>query len=528
MTSHRQAPVVLIVLDGWGIRAERAHNAIALARKPVFDDLMGRYPHAQLIASGEAVGLPAGQMGNSEVGHMNMGAGRVVYQDLTRIDKSIRDGDLFASEALTAAMDRVSHGRHALHFIGLVSDGGVHSHQRHLHALVDMAARCKVPQVFVHVITDGRDTSPTGGIRYVAALEDVMRRAGAGRIATVSGRYYAMDRDKRWERTKLAYDAVMSSTASDISSPTAQSALAAIQAAYDGAVTDEFIKPIVIVDADGTPVGPMRDGDSVIVFNFRADRARQITRALALGPLNDDQFDGFARPDRPGLHTTTMTVYDRTFNLPVVFTPQTFSNNLADVLAAHGRTNLRLAETEKYAHVTYFFNCGREEPYPGEDRILVPSQKVATYDLMPEMSAPGIADDLVATLGARRHQVVICNFANADMVGHTGSMEATIAAVETLDVCLGRIMTALRSAGGTAIVTSDHGNAEQMWDDELQAPHTAHTSNPVPVVLCSDAFVNQRGRRLRDGWLRDVAPTILDLLDIPLAPEMTGRSLIEK
>ncbi len=523
MTSHRHAPVVLIVLDGWGIRAEREHNAIAMARTPVFDELMGRYPHAQLIASGEAVGLPAGQMGNSEVGHMNMGAGRVVYQDLTRIDKSIRDGDFFTSAALTAAMDRVADGRHALHLIGLVSDGGVHSHQRHLHALIDMAARRKVPQVFVHVITDGRDTSPTGAIRYVAELEDVMRRAGVGRIATVSGRYYAMDRDKRWERTKLAYDAIMRTASTpDASTPTAPSALTAIQSAYDGGITDEFIKPTVIVDADGTPVGPMRDGDSVIVFNFRADRARQITRALALG---DDQFDGFPRPNRPRLHVTTMTVYDRTFNLPVVFTPQTFSNNLADVLAEHARTNLRLAETEKYAHVTYFFNCGREEPYQGEDRILVPSQKVATYDLMPEMSAPGIADNLVADLSAQRHQAVICNFANADMVGHTGNMEATIAAVETLDRCLGRIVTALRAVGGTAIVTSDHGNAEQMWDDELKAPHTAHTSNPVPVILCSDASL--RGRRLKDGWLRDVAPTILDLLEIPLAAEMTGRSLIE-
>ena len=311
------------------------------------------------------------------------------------------------------------------------------------------------------------------------------------------------------------------STASSITSPTAPSALAAIQAAYDGGITDEFIKPIVVVDASGAPLGPMRDGDSVIVFNFRADRARQITRALA---LDDDQFDGFPRPHRPRLDVTTMTVYDRTFNLPVAFTPQTFSNNLADVLAEHARTNLRLAETEKYAHVTYFFNCGREEPYQGEDRILVPSQKVATYDLMPEMSAPGIADNLVADLSAQRHQAVICNFANADMVGHTGSMEATIAAVETLDSCLGRIMTALRAVGGTAIVTSDHGNAEQMWDDELKAPHTAHTSNPVPVILCSDAYV---GRRLKDGWLRDVAPTILDLLEIPLAAEMTGRSLIE-
>jgi 2,3-bisphosphoglycerate-independent phosphoglycerate mutase len=521
VTSPNRPPVALIVLDGWGIRAERAHNAIAMARTPVYDELLTRYPHAQLIASGEAVGLPAGQMGNSEVGHMNMGAGRVVYQDLTRIDKSIRDGEIFENPALTAVMDRAAGSKHALHFIGLLSDGGVHSHQRHLHALIEMAAKRKVAQLFVHVITDGRDTSPTGGVRYVAGLEEALRKAGVGRIATVAGRYYAMDRDKRWERTKLAYDALLTTTiAPEGTTPTAQAAGAAIQHSYDAGVTDEFIKPIVIVGADGVPVGPIRDGDSLVVFNFRADRARQITRALALG---DDQFDGFPRPGRPRLHVTTMTVYDRTFNLPVVFTPQTFSNNLADVLAAHSKTNLRLAETEKYAHVTYFFNCGREEPYPGEDRILVPSQKVATYDLMPEMSAPGIADNLVADLTSNRHQVVICNFANADMVGHTGNVEATIKAVETLDGCLGRMMTALRSVGGIAIVTADHGNAEQMWDDELKAPHTAHTSNPVPVVLCSEAHV---GRSLKNGWLRDVSPTILDLLEIPPAPEMTGTSLL--
>ncbi|MET0213562.1 MAG: 2,3-bisphosphoglycerate-independent phosphoglycerate mutase, partial [Vicinamibacterales bacterium] len=479
-------------------------------------------PHAQLIASGEAVGLPAGQMGNSEVGHMNMGAGRVVYQDLTRIDKSIRDGELFQNPALMAAMDRAASGN-ALHFIGLLSDGGVHSHQRHLHALIEMAAKRKVPHVFIQAITDGRDTSPTGGVRYVAELEDVLRKAGVGRIATVGGRYYAMDRDKRWERTKLAHDAMLTkSIAPGGTTPTARSAGAAIQQSYDAGVTDEFIKPVVIVNADGEPVGPIRDGDSIVLFNFRADRARQITRALALG---DEQFDGFPRPDRPRVDATAMTVYDRTFNLPVVFTPQTFSNNLADVLAAHGKTNLRLAETEKYAHVTYFFNCGREEPYRGEDRILVPSQKVPTYDLMPEMSAPGIAENLVADLTSQRHQVVICNFANADMVGHTGNVDATIKAVETLDRCLGLMMTALRSVGGTAIVTADHGNAEQMWDDELKGPHTAHTSNPVPVVLCSDAYL---GRRLKDGWLRDVAPTILDLLEIPPAPEMTGSTLIEK
>jgi 2,3-bisphosphoglycerate-independent phosphoglycerate mutase len=303
-----------------------------------------------------------------------------------------------------------------------------------------------------------------------------------------------------------------------VAETTTRSAIGALQRSYDAGVTDEFLKPIVIVGEDNAPVGTIRDGDPVVVFNFRADRARQITRALAL-----DEFDGFERPGRPRLHLTTMTVYDRTFNLPPVYTPQTFSNNLADVLAAHGRTNLRLAETEKYAHVTYFFNCGREEPYSGEDRILVPSQKVATYDLMPEMSAPGIADALVADIAGGTHQVVICNFANADMVGHTGRLDATIAAVETLDRCLGRIMTALHAAGGTAIVTADHGNAEQMWDGSLAAPHTAHTSNPVPIILCGDGY---RGRSLSDGALCDVAPTILGLLGIPKAAEMTGQSLL--
>jgi 2,3-bisphosphoglycerate-independent phosphoglycerate mutase len=507
-------PLVLIVLDGWGIRPERDHNAIALAKTPVFDGLLARYPHAELIASGEAVGLPAGQMGNSEVGHMNMGAGRVVYQDLTRIDKSIADGDFYTNQALVAAMDRAKAGRQALHLVGLVSDGGVHSHQRHLHALLDMAARQKVERVFVHAITDGRDTSPSGGRRYVGELEQWMQRLQIGRVATVSGRYYAMDRDKRWERTRLAYDALVFGR----SESTATAPLAAIQRSYETGVTDEFIKPVTIVDAGGAPVGPIRNGDSVVVFNFRADRARQITRAIAL-----DDFEGFDRPGRPRAHATTMTVYDRTFNLPVVFPPQTFSNNLADVLSAHGCTNLRLAETEKYAHVTYFFNCGREEPYPVEDRILVPSQRVATYDLMPEMSAPGITEQLVADVGARRHQVVICNFANADMVGHTGSLDAAVAAVETLDRCLGVIMPALQAVDGTAIVTADHGNAEQMWDEELNAPHTAHTSNPVPVVLCNDRF---RGRRLENGWLRDVAPTMLTLMGIDLAKEMTGRSLL--
>ncbi len=508
-------PLVLIVLDGFGIRAERDYNAIALARTPHYDGLLARYPHAQLVASGEAVGLPAGQMGNSEVGHTNMGAGRIVYQDLTRIDKAIGDGDLAGNAALDTAFSRCADGAHALHFVGLLSDGGVHSHQRHLHALLELAAARRIPRVFVHVITDGRDASPAGSSWYVPQLEEVLQRTG-GRIATVVGRYYAMDRDQRWERTKLAYDAFVGGYAES----TSVSALDAVRLSHAAGIKDEFIKPVVIVGADGAPVGPIRDGDSVLFFNFRADRARQISRALAL-----DDFTAFERPSRSGLHYTTMTVYDRTFPFPVVFNPQSLSGNFADVLEATGRTNLRLAETEKYAHVTYFFNCGREEPYVGEDRILVPSQKVATYDLMPQMSASGIADALVGDLEARRHDVVICNFANADMVGHTGRLDATISAVETLDECLGRILKALKDAGGAAIVTADHGNAEQMWDKERDAPHTAHTANPVPVILCDERF---RGRRLRDGSLRDVAPTMLQLLEIANAPEMTGASLLEK
>jgi 2,3-bisphosphoglycerate-independent phosphoglycerate mutase len=509
------APLVLLVLDGWGIRPEREHNAIALARTPVYDQLLARYPHAQLIASGEAVGLPDGQMGNSEVGHTNMGAGRIVYQDLTRIDKSIRESELSRNDVLATAMDRCVDGKHALHFIGLLSDGGVHSHQRHLHALVELAARKRLPRVFLHAITDGRDTSPAGGVRYLGELQRVLDRTGTGRVATVVGRYYAMDRDKRWDRTKLAYDAIVHGDAER----TSQSPIETVEESYAAGVTDEFIRPVVIVDADGAAVGPIGQGDSVLFFNFRADRARQLTRAIAL-----DDFDGFERPHRPLVHVVTMTVYDRTFHLPVVFTPQTFNGNFADVLAARGAGNLRLAETEKYAHVTYFFNCGREEPYPREDRILVPSQKVATYDLMPEMSASGIADALVADLGARTHDVIICNFANADMVGHSGNLDATIRAVETIDECLGRILIALRGARGRAIVTADHGNAEQMWDDALKAPHTAHTANPVPVILCDETLV---GRRLRDGSLRDIAPTMLSLLGLEKSPEMTGNTLIE-
>lgn len=413
---------------------------------------------------------------------------------------------------LNAAFDRAAQGTRALHFIGLLSDGGVHSHQRHLFALLELAARRGLARIFVHAITDGRDASPTGSRRYLPQLQDVMTRTRAGRLATVVGRYHAMDRDKRWERTARAYDAIVLGEGLRTAEP-----LAAVEASYVRGVTDEFIEPIVCADADGAPAGPIRDDDVVVFFNYRADRARQLTQALAF-----DEFSGFTRKRSPRVAMTTMTRYDATYGLPVVFEPQSLSGSLADVLSAADITNLRLAETEKYAHVTYFFNCGEERPYAGEDRILVPSPKVATYDLQPEMSARGIADTFVADLETRAHQVIICNFANADMVGHTGSLDATVQAVETLDACLGRMASAMRAAGGRLIVTADHGNAEQMWDYELNAPHTAHTSNLVPVMLVD---FEEKAPPLNDGALCDVAPTILGLLNLPLSDGMTGKDL---
>lgn len=507
-------PLVLVVLDGWGLGAASDHNAIALARTPVFQELVERYPHAALVTNGEAVGLPPGQMGNSEVGHMNLGAGRVVHQDLTRIDRSIRDGSFFDNPALGAAIDRCAGDRHALHFVGLVSDGGVHSHQHHLAALIAMASRRKTARVFVHAVTDGRDASPAGGATYLAELERTMADAGRGRIATVSGRYYAMDRDRRWDRTERAYDAMTRGAGR-----TAPDARTLVEASYAAGVTDEFIEPGVAAAAAGRPSGLIADGDSVVLFNFRADRARQLSRALA-----DDRFDGFERRARPRVHCTTMTEYDAAFALPAAFPPSALSGSLADVLAERGVSNLRLAETEKYAHVTYFFNCGEERPYAGEDRILVPSQKAPTYDLKPEMSAPGITAELVADVESGRHQVVICNFANADMVGHTGKLDAAVAAVSTLDRCLLQVVQATEKAGGTVLITADHGNAEQMWDAERGEPHTAHTANPVPVVLVQPDL-RGRGRALRDGSLRDVAPTILGILGVPPPGEMTGTDL---
>jgi len=508
-------PFALIVLDGWGLREERDHNAIALARKPVYDELLSRFPIGRLQASGEAVGLPAGQMGNSEVGHMNMGAGRVVYQDLTRIDHAIREGALEQNQVLNAAFDRAARGTRALHFIGLLSDGGVHSHQRHLFALLELAAKRGLERIYVHAITDGRDASPQGTRRCLPMLQEAIDRAGAGRLATMVGRYYAMDRDKRWERTERAFDALVLGEGVKTADPPA-----ALEASYRRGVTDEFLEPIVCTGSDATPVGLIRDEDVVIFFNYRADRARQLTQALAF-----HDFSGFARKSSPRIDLTMMTRYDATYRLPVIFEPQSLSGSLAEVLAAAQVTNLRLAETEKYAHVTYFFNCGEERPYAGEDRILVPSPKVATYDLQPEMSARGIAGTFVADVERGAHDVIICNFANADMVGHTGNLEAAVRAVETLDECLGRMTAAVRAAGGRMIITADHGNAEQMWDYTLDAPHTAHTSNLVPAMLVD---FEKKAPPLGDGALCDVAPTILGLLDLSLSEGMTGRDLRTK
>ena len=516
MPAVRRPPAVLVVLDGWGISPYRDHNAIALGRTPTWVELLDRFPHNSLVTSGEAVGLPPGQMGNSEVGHMNLGAGRVVWQDLSRIDKSILEGEFFANRALVAAMRRCAGDRHALHLAGLVSRGGVHSHLRHLVALIEMARRQNVARLFVHALTDGRDTAPTAAADDIAAVERTLAEAGVGRIATVIGRYHAMDRDRRWDRTRRAYAALTEGTGRR-----ASGAGALVAAAHAAGVTDEFIEPGVVVDAGGQPIGTLRDGDSVVLFNFRADRARQLTRALA---FDETAFDGFERTRRPAVAVTTMTEYDATYGLPVAFDPPSFSGNVAEVLAAAGRTNLRLAETEKYAHVTYFFNSGEERPYAGEDRILVPSPRVPTYDLQPEMSAAGITDTLVDDVENGRHDVIVCNFANADMVGHTGNLDAAARAVSTLDGCLARIVGTVTATGGTVIVTADHGNAEQMWDAERKEPHTAHTSNPVPVLLVHREL-SRRRHALRDGSLRDVAPTLLAIAGVDAPPEMTGRDL---
>ncbi len=515
----RPKPIVLTVLDGWGYRPQVEGNAIALARKPNYDELVRKFPNTLIHTSGPYVGLPEGQMGNSEVGHLNIGAGRIIHMDITRIDHAISTGAFFKNELLLKAMQR---GRERqLHLLGLVSDGGVHSHIEHLFALLRMARENKVERVFVHCFMDGRDTPPNSGIDYLRQLQQKMREYGAGRIATVMGRYYAMDRDNRWERIERAYRAMVHGEAEHKSSDPIE----ALRRSYEQGVTDEFVVPIVITEsspsgaAAGLPAGQIRDDDAVIFFNFRADRARQTTRALA-----EPGFDKFTDPKRPkNLFFVAMTQYDKTFTwLPYVFGAEKVEHILAHVFAEMNLKNLRVAETEKYAHVTYFFNGGVEKPFAGEERILVPSPKVATYDLKPEMSAAGITDNVVKAIEKGDFDAIVMNFANADMVGHSGKLEAAIKAVETVDACLVRIYQALRPRGGGWIITADHGNAETMIDPQTGGPHTYHTTNPVPFVLVTE---DDKLQLRPGGSLQDIAPTLLAILGLPQPEEMTGRDL---
>lgn len=502
-------PLALIILDGFGCREETKGNAIAAARTPHLDHLMACCPHTRIGASGMDVGLPDGQMGNSEVGHTNIGAGRIVYQELTRITKSFDEGEALGNPALTAAMENARRPGQALHLMGLLSDGGVHSHIRHLYGLMEMARRFAVERVYLHCFMDGRDVPPTSGIEFIAALQQKIKELGLGQIATVSGRYYAMDRDNRWERVKLAYDAIVNGEGNKDPDP-----VAVMQKSYDAGVTDEFIVPTVVTEGAG-----IKAGDSVIFFNFRPDRARELTRTLV-----DPDFAGFER--EKGFFPLTyicMTQYDATMpNVEVAYRPESLANTLGEYLSRLGKTQLRIAETEKYAHVTFFFNGGVEAPYEGEDRVLIPSPKVATYDLQPEMSAYAVTDEAVRRIESGRYDVIILNYANCDMVGHTGVFEAAVKAVEAVDTCLGRLLAALEKAGGRAFLTADHGNADQMAD-ENGAPFTAHTTNPVPFVAIGFGDIKLRS----GGRLADIAPTMLQAMGLPQPEEMTGRSLLE-
>ena len=505
-------PVVLMILDGYGLNKKQEANAVYEAKTPVMDKLMAECPFVEGNASGLAVGLPDGQMGNSEVGHLNMGAGRIVYQELTRITKSIADGDFFENEEFLAAVENCKKNNSALHMYGLVSDGGVHSHNTHIYGLLELAKRNGLEKVYVHCFLDGRDTPPASGKDFVAALEEKMAEIGVGKVASVMGRYYAMDRDNRWDRVELAYKALTLGEGNKN-----ESATAAIQASYDDGKTDEFVMPTVVTE-NGAPVGLINDNDSIIFFNFRPDRAREITRAFC-----DDEFAGFAREKKQGLVYVCFTDYDETIgNKLVAFKKQMITNTFGEFLAANGKTQARIAETEKYAHVTFFFNGGIEEPNAGEDRILVKSPKVATYDLQPEMSAPQVCDKLVEAIGSDKYDVIIINFANPDMVGHTGVESAAISAVEAVDACVGRAVEAIKNVGGVMFICADHGNAEQLVDYETGAPFTAHTTNPVPFILVNaDENLGLR----EGGCLPDIAPTLIEIMGMEQPKEMTGKSL---
>ncbi len=510
---NKRGPLALIVIDGWGYSPRLEGNAIALAATPFYDELCQQYPQTLLEASGTRVGLPAGVMGNSEVGHLNIGAGRVIRMDVSRVDYDIATGGFFRNEVLVSAMDEVVQRRTALHLMGLLSDGQVHSSIEHLYALLRMARDHGVEKVYIHCFLDGRDTPPTSAVHYLQALQTKLAEIGIGEIASLVGRYYAMDRDKRWERTQRAEELLTNGRGQPATDP-----VAAVQSSYERGITDEFVDPVVIVNEDGRPVGTINDGDTIIFFNFRPDRARQLTRALAV--------PGFAEFDvtmRPSVTFVCFTVYDRTFPLPVAFPPYDHKNVLAEVWDETKTRNYRLAETEKYAHVTYFFNGGVEREHIYERRLLVPSPKIATYDLQPEMSAFKLTDKVLRAIEEGETDVFVVNFANPDMVGHTGKLDKTIEACAYVDTCLGWITKAVRQAKGITIITADHGNAEQMIDPKSGGPHTAHTTNPVPLHLIDE---DSRGAKLREGGaLEDVAPTMLALLGLDQPDEMTGRDL---
>lgn len=507
--------ILLTILDGWGVAPAGPGNAIANACTPNFDWLLKNYPHTLLEASGEWVGLPAGQMGNSEVGHLNIGAGRIVYQELTRINKAIVDGSFFENEVLKKAMQHSIREGSALHLIGLVSDGGVHSDLTHLFALLEMAKKEGLSEVYIHCILDGRDTPPDNARTYINKLEDKIKELKLGKIATVSGRYYAMDRDKRWDRTEKAYRAFVLGEGEK-----ATSAIEAIEKSYEKGIFDEFVVPTVIIDENGKTIGQIKDGDAIIFFNFRADRMRQIVRAF----IEDNSSFFSAKLFSPAVYIVTFTSYDQSFNLPVAFAPQILKDILGEVISKNGLKQLRIAETEKYAHVTFFFNGGEETPFAGEDRILIPSPKVATYDLKPEMSAFEVTDAVLAQIRENKYDFIVLNYANPDMVGHTGNLKAAIQAVEAVDQCLGRLIEAAAQQKGTLLVTADHGNAEVMMEEDL-SPHTAHTSNPVPFILMNEGL---KDASLHKGILSDIAPTILGLMNLPQPMAMTGKNLVNE
>ncbi len=513
--SHR-SPCMLMILDGWGINPQEHGNAVAAAPTCYLNELKRTYPTTELVCCGEAVGLPKGIMGNSEVGHLNIGAGRIVYQDLLRIDRSIQDGSFFENQALSAVIDKVKNSGKALHLMGLVSDGGVHSQLTHLMALLDLAGRHGLKNIFVHAILDGRDTPPDSGVTYIEQLQAYIHKNKIGAIATLCGRYYAMDRDTRWDRTEKAYR--LYTQAEGLAE---QDPVQAMRQAYSRGETDEFIKPIVLTGGNQQPLASVRDGDGIIFFNFRADRARQITRTFTAS-----DFTFFQRESRPLIaEFVCLTLYDEHFPLPMAFPPLVLADILGEVISRQGLTQLRIAETEKYAHVTYFFNGGEEKPFANEDRCLIPSpREVATYDLKPEMSAPAVAQETIARIRSGKYDFIVLNFANMDMVGHTGVLSAAIQAVRTVDECVKAIVGEILSRGGKLLITADHGNAEKMIDEKGH-PHTAHTLNPVPLILVDDT---RKNARLKTGVLGDIAPTILQLLGIPQPEKMTGTSLLRE